>query len=120
MAFVLVTEGYIAKVNRHMGGFCKIWVTDVNGNYVAGNKNYHRCDLDTRFSIDTGSSDAYYLNAHVKASTKKTKHRGPFVADAAMIFVVLRLIGHLILTNIANNTTLIYMDKHVKINNSSY
>ncbi|CAB4397249.1 unnamed protein product [Rhizophagus irregularis] len=102
MAFVRVTEGYIAKVNRHMGGFCKIWVTDVNGNSVA---NYHRCDLDTRFSIDTGSSDAYYLNAHVKASTKKTKHRGPFVADAAMIFVVLRLIGHLILTNIANNTT---------------
>jgi hypothetical protein len=64
-----------------MAGYCKLWVTDENGDYVAGNKNYHRCDLETRFSIDTGSSKAYYLNAHVRGSAKKTKHRGPFVDD---------------------------------------
>ncbi|RGB38740.1 hypothetical protein C1646_665169 [Rhizophagus diaphanus] len=54
-----------------------IWITDVNGEYVAGDKKFHSCGNRTTLDIDTESDDAYLLLA-TTVGELKTKYRGPF------------------------------------------
>ncbi|CAB4423331.1 unnamed protein product [Rhizophagus irregularis] len=81
-----VIEGYHAEVVRNVIAECKIWITDNNGNYVAGNKHYHRCDNNPpNLDIDTLSNDSYWLIASVEGSGRQNKRRGPFNNDVCYI-----------------------------------
>ncbi|RGB35618.1 hypothetical protein C1646_785002 [Rhizophagus diaphanus] len=81
LALIPATEGFHAKVKEYMvGGECKIWVADVNGKYVAGDKKFHPCGDRTMLDIDTKSNDAYFLLATTPGEFQ-TKRRGPFLAD---------------------------------------
>ncbi|CAG8720956.1 16137_t:CDS:2 [Rhizophagus irregularis] len=82
---VPATEGTHAKVKEYMsGGECMIWVTDVNGKYVAGDKKFHSCDDRTTLDIDTKSNDAYFLLA-TTVGELETARRGPFEGDTCFI-----------------------------------
>ncbi|RGB27005.1 hypothetical protein C1646_769701 [Rhizophagus diaphanus] len=80
-ALVPAAEGYHAKVKENMiSGECKIWVTDLNGQYVAGDKEFHPCNNGTTLDIDTKSKDKYVLSA-TSLGELDSKFLGPFNDD---------------------------------------
>ncbi|CAB4426223.1 unnamed protein product [Rhizophagus irregularis] len=84
-ALVPAAEGYHAKVKEKMfEGECKIWVTDLNGKYVAGDKEFHPCNDGTTLDIDTKSKDKYMLHATTIGEID-AKIRGPFNTDTCYI-----------------------------------
>uniref|UniRef100_U9T8F4 Uncharacterized protein n=1 Tax=Rhizophagus irregularis (strain DAOM 181602 / DAOM 197198 / MUCL 43194) TaxID=747089 RepID=U9T8F4_RHIID len=50
-------------------------VTDINGEYVAGDKKFHSCGNRTTLDIDTESDDTYLLLA-TTVGKLEIKHRG--------------------------------------------
>ncbi|CAB4376533.1 unnamed protein product [Rhizophagus irregularis] len=83
-ALVPAAEGYHAKVKEKMIGECKIWVTDLNGKYVAGDKKFHPCNNGRTLDIDTKSKDKYMLRATTIGEID-AKIRGPFNTNTCYI-----------------------------------
>ncbi|CAB4404432.1 unnamed protein product [Rhizophagus irregularis] len=60
---------------------CRIWIEDVNGYRIAGDKDYRDCSYTPTgddHEVITFSDQTYTVHAKVEGSFRKQKVRGPF------------------------------------------
>ncbi|CAI2167479.1 1866_t:CDS:2 [Funneliformis geosporum] len=79
-------DGLTAIVERNLADYtwCRIWVTDSNLNYIAGNTKDHYCRGDDfNFTLPAGTT-TYFVFAHVVGSWEEDKKRGPYNGNACL------------------------------------
>ncbi|RGB36482.1 hypothetical protein C1646_666912 [Rhizophagus diaphanus] len=76
----------IVTIKRELADYtlCRLWVTDENLNYIAGNTNNKECDSDDAvFQLPSGTSK-YFIFAHVPGSFEEDKKRGPYNGNSCL------------------------------------